>query len=420
MRSKNRGKQFVKVLLIAFVVQIFACGLLFFFMYKTMPEGYNMDRIEKIQSDFDALRPKLRAISSTEFGTLVDGFIGERNILVYLTNPPQSENDAMAGNVIYKTNSRLCASSQEDVLAYWKNIGEDVYTTSCGENVYFTDENKEYTVAVVFYAEKENFVLTTCVKYVPYIFCIMLATSFICAFFFSLKKEIGHTNELEAQRSVFFSAAAHELKTPLSIVDGQLSGMLDGVSGYENHEIYLRKSLENVRRMEQTVKNIITVSRLQAGSTKALEESVNVDDVITELMNIYGDLFDQKNIVVDVNVERNLVLLMNHELVKDCIGALLSNACNYSPAGADVYVSGVKRGTMIEISVENTGVTIDEEHLQHLYEAFYRTDKSRNSNTGGSGLGLYLVKLVTENCGGSCKIENTENGVKSTIVLPEK
>lgn len=419
MQSKNRAKQFTKVLLIAFVVQMFACGLLFFFLYKTMPEGYNMDRIEKIQSDFDSLRPKLRAISSTEFGPLVDAFIGDRNILVYLTDPPQSENDAMLGNVIYKTNSKLCVSSKEDVLAYWRNIGENAYTTSCGENVYFTDENKEYTVAVVFYAEKENFVLTTCAKYMPYIFCIMLATSFICAFFSSLKKEIGHTNKLEAQRSVFFAAAAHELKTPLSIVDGQLSGMLDGVSGYENHDTYLRKSLENVRRMEQTVKNIITVSRLQAGS-EALEEPVNVDEVITELMNIYGDLFDQKNIVVDVNVESNLVLLINHELMKDCIGALLSNACNYSPAGADVNVSGLKRGTMIEISVENTGVTIDEEHLQHLYEAFFRMDKSRNSNTGGSGLGLYLVKLVTENYGGSCKIENTENGVKSTIVLPVK
>lgn len=419
MQSKNRGKQFIKVLLIAFAIQMLACGLLFFFLYKTMPEGYNMDRNEKIQSDFDALRPKLRAISSTEFGPLVDAFIGERNLLVYLTDPPQSENDASSGNTIYETNSKLCAASQEEVLAYWGHIGEDAYTTTCGENVYFTDENKEYTIVVAFYAEKENFVFTTCAKYMPYIFCIILAASFICAFFFSLKKEIGHTDKLEAQRSVFFASAAHELKTPLSIVDGQLSGMIDGVSGYEDHDTYLRKSLENVRRMEQTVKNIITVSRLQA-SSDALEEQVNVADVITELMNIYGSLFDQKNVVVDVNVESDLVLFVNHELMKDCIGALLSNACNYSPAGADVSVCGVKRGTMIEITVENNGVTIDEEHLQHLYEAFYRTDKSRNSNTGGSGLGLYLVKLVTENYGGSCKIENIGNGVKSTIVLPVK
>ena len=129
-------------------------------------------------------------------------------------------------------------------------------------------------------------------------------------------------------------------------------------------------------------------------------------------------LFDNKNIIVDINVSNNLFVTANHELIKDALGAYISNACNYSPSGADVFINASIEGPNVVITIENTGARIDEEHLSHLYEAFYRTDKSRNSNTGGSGLGLYLVKLVSEMYSGSCKTENVDNGVKSTLILP--
>lgn len=251
----------------------------------------------------------------------------------------------------------------------------------------------------------------------PVVIIVVLAISLIGAFIVSLNDEITKNNKLEAERAMFFSSAAHELKTPLSIIDGQLSGMIDGVKGYEDRDKYLKKCLENVHRMEDTVKSVLTISRLQVGSA-ALSENLNISSIITELMNIYGDAFDNKNIIVDINVSNNLFVTANHELIKDALGAYISNACNYSPSGADVFINASIEGPNVVITIENTGARIDDEHLSHLYEAFYRTDKSRNSNTGGSGLGLYLVKLVSEMYSGNCRTENVDKGVKSTLILP--
>lgn len=417
MQSKKRIKQFVKVFMIAFSIQaVFFVGL-FFLLYKTMPEGYNMDRVEKIQAAFDDVKSKIKFIKSEDYGPIIDDFIDKYDVMVYLTDKVSAPDNYKNEEKFYITNSKLSAISKDDVIAYWGKVKDDDYVTTCGTDVYFLNENNSYTVKVMIVVAKENFILVASRKYIPLIILITTSISLICSFVFSLNKEIKHSNKLEAERSVFFSSAAHELKTPLSIIDGQLSGMIEGISGYEDHDKYMRKSLENVKRMEQTVKNIIAVSRLQAGSV-VLDESINIADIVTELMNIYGDMFDKKNIVVDVNVDRELVTRGSYELIRDTIGAFLSNAYNYSPKGADVSICGTKVSNGIKISVENTGVHIDEEHLKHIFEAFYRTDKSRNSNTGGSGLGLYLVKLVAENYGGSCAIENTDKGVKSTIVLP--
>ena len=97
------------------------------------------------------------------------------------------------------------------------------------------------------------------------------------------------------------------------------------------------------------------------------------------------------------------------------MGNLLSNASLYSPEGAEIRVWCGRLEGRPALTVENTGAHIGEEALPHLFEAFYREEGSRNRSTGGSGLGLYLVKMILDRHGAVCTIENTEDGVRATV-----
>ena len=100
------------------------------------------------------------------------------------------------------------------------------------------------------------------------------------------------------------------------------------------------------------------------------------------------------------------------------IGNLLSNASLYSPEGAEIRVTAAARGAWAVLTVENTGARIPAEALPHLVEAFYRAEPSRSRATGGSGLGLYLVRMIVERHGGTCRIENSADGVRFTALIP--
>ena len=97
---------------------------------------------------------------------------------------------------------------------------------------------------------------------------------------------------------------------------------------------------------------------------------------------------------------------------------LLSNAALYSPEGAEIRVTAAGRGAQVVLTVENTGARIPAEALPHLFEAFYRAEPSRSRATGGSGLGLYLVRMIVERHGGTCRIENSADGVRFTALIP--
>ena len=184
----------------------------------------------------------------------------------------------------------------------------------------------------------------------------------------ALRGDMERARELERQRLAFFSAASHELKTPVTILKGQLSGMLDGVGVYRDREKYLARSLQVAGRME------------------ALEPGLLVEG--------------------------------ERALLGRAVENLLSNAALYSPEGAEIRVTAAGRGAQVVLTVENTGARIPAEALPHLFEAFYRAEPSRSRATGGSGLGLYLVRMIVERHGGTCRIENSADGVRFTALIP--
>ena len=234
-----------------------------------------------------------------------------------------------------------------------------------------------------------------------------------------LKADIEKEQELERQRVDFFSAASHELKTPLTILKGHLAGMLNKISGYENHTEYMERSLAVVERMEKLVKELLYVSKTD-GPQKSEYKTVDFAEIVRVQIAAVTDLLEEKKQRLEVNIPDRLSCEVERAQMERAIQNILVNAIRYSPDGELIRVSLAEADATVCCEVENTGVHIPEDALSHLFEAFYRTDTSRNRNTGGTGLGLYIVRKIMEMHHAEYSIQNTKRGVLFRIKLPIK
>lgn len=233
----------------------------------------------------------------------------------------------------------------------------------------------------------------------------------------ALRGEIEQERELERQRIGFFSAASHELKTPVTILKGHLSAMLDGIDVYQNREKYLARSLQVTVRMENLIQEILAISKLEAQGETFAWEPVKLSELVKRQFELDADLFQLNALKVSINLHPGLTVQGDPSMLAKVIGNLFSNAALYSPAGEEIRVWSGWQEEGPALTVENTGIHISVEALPHLFEAFYREEQSRSRRTGGSGLGLYLARLILERHEAKCWIENTIEGVKVTVLF---
>ena len=225
-----------------------------------------------------------------------------------------------------------------------------------------------------------------------------------------LKTDIEKEQALEQQRVDFFSAASHELKTPLTILKGHLAGMLNGVSGYENRTEYMERSLAVVERMEKLVKELLYVSK--ADETQKCEyKTVDISEIFRVQIAAVTDLLEKKKQSLEANIPDRLYCEAEQVQMERAIQNILVNAIRYSPSGELIRISLSEINDTIHGEIENTGVNISGDAIPHLFDAFYRADASRNRNTGGTGLGLYIVRKIMEMHHAKYGISNTNKGV---------
>lgn len=233
----------------------------------------------------------------------------------------------------------------------------------------------------------------------------------------SLRSKVEQERELDRQRMAFFSAASHELKTPLTILKGQLSGMLEGIGVYRDRDKYLLRSLQVTGRMEALIRELLDISRMEGGNVPIAKSEVDLQPLIREQLTLHSGLFEQRAQRVISSLDSGATVIGDTSLLGKAVGNLLSNASLYSPEGAEIRVWCGLLNVFPALTVENTGAHIQDSALPHLFEAFYREENSRNRSTGGSGLGLYLVRMILERHGAECRIENAPDCVRTSVVF---
>ncbi len=230
-----------------------------------------------------------------------------------------------------------------------------------------------------------------------------------------LQADINKERELERQRIDFFSAASHELKTPITIIKGQLQGMLYQVGRYKDRETYLAQSLETTDTLEKMVQELLAISRLDTPGYVCKKSKFDLSNLINEYLSAHEDLFIQRELTVERFISPDVSVSGDMRLLQKVLDNLLGNAAAYSSAGNRILVKLWQDAEKVKLTIENTGVHIPDVDIPKLFEAFYRVDQSRNRQTGGTGLGLYIVKTILDLHGAEIKIENTCQGVMVSV-----
>lgn len=233
-----------------------------------------------------------------------------------------------------------------------------------------------------------------------------------------LQDDIDRERELERKRLEFFSAVSHELKTPVTVIKGQLEGMQAGIGVYQDHDKYLGRSLQVVQKLEQMVQEILMISRMESTAFTLHRQFFNLTTMVQKQVEEYQELAQMKQQEILLQTEPELWYIGDSGLLRKAVSNLISNALRYSPESGHIIVQLRKIESVIELQVYNSGVQIPEESLPRLFEAFYRVEHSRNRSSGGSGLGLYLVRMIVELHHGTCQIKNTIDGVVAVLILP--
>lgn len=230
----------------------------------------------------------------------------------------------------------------------------------------------------------------------------------------ALRGEMAREREVRRQRATLFSAVSHELKTPITIIKGQLEGMIGNVGAYADRDKYLSRALSVAESMEGMVCEMLALSKAEDALDTVNIRPLDLGGMMQARLSRHAELFAQRGIHVSADIAP-VVIHADHPHIEKVLDNILSNAALHSPQGATVWVTVRREGTDACVSVENSGTRIPEENPDRLFEAFYRVDASRNRQTGGTGLGLYIVRTILDRYGATYGIRNTQRGVLFSI-----
>ena len=230
-----------------------------------------------------------------------------------------------------------------------------------------------------------------------------------------LQKDIEKEKEREKLQTEFFRAVSHELKTPLTIIKGELEGMICEVGEYKDKKKYLKHSLKVANEMENLIKEILSVAMMKDENFKLNMKNLNFTNIIKKAYRKYQGIAEDKGIEIITDIQDDYEFTGDERLLENAISNVVGNAVIYSPKNEKVFIDFNEK----VMKIENTGIHIEKEALKQLFNPFFRVDKARSRNTGGSGLGLYITKTIFDYHNISYKIENSQNGILFTIKLPK-
>jgi len=228
-----------------------------------------------------------------------------------------------------------------------------------------------------------------------------------------LEKDIEKKEEIDIMRKEFISNVSHELKTPIAIIQGYAEGLLDGVSNnQEGKDYYCEVIVDEAHKMNEVVSKLLALNQLEFGNNKVKLERINIGDLINRNIQEMNILIKQKEIRINTIKEEGIFVWADEYQIGEVFKNYLSNAIHYvtGEKQIDIKIENLETGK-IRVSVYNTGDVIPEEAVPYLWDKFYKVDKARTREYGGSGIGLSIVKAIMETLDQKYGVINYPNGV---------
>jgi two-component system phosphate regulon sensor histidine kinase PhoR len=230
-------------------------------------------------------------------------------------------------------------------------------------------------------------------------------------------QDITDIKRLENMRSQFIANVSHELKTPLTSIRG-FSETLKYVDEPEQRDKFLDIINDESERLTRLINDILTLSSIEQ-HRESKNEVIDINEVTQDVYNLMKNTSDVKNIELRISNSEMPNIKGDRDKFKQAIINLVDNAIKYSEAGDKVIIRTETKDNSCIIWIEDTGVGMSKEHLNRIFERFYRVDKARSRAQGGTGLGLAIVKHIVLNFNGTINVESElGKGTKFTIIIP--
>ncbi|MEU4701916.1 sensor histidine kinase [Nonomuraea dietziae] len=223
-----------------------------------------------------------------------------------------------------------------------------------------------------------------------------------------------HLQRMEEQRKAMVSDVSHELRTPLSNLRGWLEAVQDGVA--ELDPALIASLVEEILLLQHIVDDLQELALADAGKLRLHVEPVHLGDLLDQVATAHRGRAEAAGLTLTTMVTDDPPLTADPVRLRQAIGNLVTNSLRYTPRGGHITLGARQDGDQVVVEVTDTGIGIRAEYLPHVFDRFWRAEKSRNRQTGGSGLGLAIVRNLAEAHGGTATVASVP-GVRTTFTL---
>ena len=236
-----------------------------------------------------------------------------------------------------------------------------------------------------------------------------------------LKKDIDEKVQIDEMRKEFIANVSHELKTPIALIQGYAEGLVEGMAeDKENRDYYCGVIMDEAGKMNRMVRQLLTLTALEFGGERLSVERFDLTELIASVISSSGVLLKQNELTVDFDGKEPVYVMGDEFKIEEVITNYLTNAIHHVGGGEkkiQIRIDHRRDGKEVCVEVFNTGNPIPDEALPNLWTKFYKVDKARTREYGGSGIGLSIVKAIMEMHHKACGVKNHENGVEFWFTL---
>jgi len=235
-----------------------------------------------------------------------------------------------------------------------------------------------------------------------------------------LEKDIEKEKKLAEMRKDFVASVSHELKTPITLIEGYTQALNDDILEGAEKQYFLDVIMDESKKMNNLVSDMLDLSQLESGNFKLVQEEFFLNELIKPVTKKFSSLINEKNINLELNLIENIKINADWNRIEQVLTNYVTNAIRHTDTDGSITVTMINREDIICVEVENSGSNISADETIKIWDNFYKIDKSRTRKLGGTGLGLSIVKNIILLHGGSCGVENTEKGVKFYFTLTKQ
>lgn len=236
-----------------------------------------------------------------------------------------------------------------------------------------------------------------------------------------LKIDIEKKNQIDEMRKDFISNVSHELKTPIALIQGYAEGLQECINDdQESREFYCEVIMDEAEKMNQMVKNLLTLNQLESGNEQVVFERFELTELIRGVISATAILREQSGITLVFQEENPIYVWADEFKTEQVLTNYISNAIHYATGEKRIEITVEKRNDVVKVKVFNTGECIPELEIENIWVKFYKVDKARTREYGGNGIGLSIVKAIMDSFHRECGVTNHENGVEFWFELDAK